>query len=217
MPVSFQLGAYRLVGGAGIFGGAIDEVQQHTTALDMSEEAVAEADAFVGAFDQTRNIGEHKFATVDVDHPELRMQRRKWIIGNLGLGRAHGGKEGRLAGVRQADDAGVGNELEPQPNRKFDAELTWIGATRRAIGRTLEVGIAEAAIAAVGKHGALPDLGEIGQKRYPVLVVDLRADRHFENRIGAVGAVTILAHAGPAVGGGKMLLVAIIDERVEAV
>jgi hypothetical protein len=72
-------------------------------------------------------------------------------------------------------------------------------------------------LAAVGKHGALPDLGEIGQKRYPVLVVDLRADRHFENRIGAVGAVTILAHAGPAVGGGKMLLVAIIDERVEAV
>src|SRR5207237_2637910 len=121
-------------------------VQQDAAALDMPEKAVAEADAFVGAFDQARNISEHEFTAVDVDHPELRMQRRKWIVSDFWLGRAHSGKEGRLARVRQADDAGVGNELEPQPDRNFDAVLTWIGVTRRTIGRTLEVGVAKAAI-----------------------------------------------------------------------
>jgi hypothetical protein len=50
-----------------------------------------------------------------------------------------------------------------------------------------------------------------------VLVVDLRANRDFENDIGAVGAVAILAHAGAAVGRREMLLVAVIDQGIEAI
>ena len=62
---------------------------------------VAETDAFMRAFDQSRNVGEHEFAAVDIDHAELRMQRGERIIGDLRLGGADGGEEGRFAGVRQ--------------------------------------------------------------------------------------------------------------------
>src|ERR1051326_3729178 len=77
--------------------------------------------------------------------------------------------------------------------------------------------IAEAAIAAARQYDLLAWLGEIGKQRLAVLLVNLRAGRNFENRVGAVGAVTILAHAGAAVLSKKVLLVAVVDQRVEPV
>ena len=128
-----------------------------------------------------------------------------------------GGEERRFAGVRQPDDAGIRDQFEPQPDRDFLAGLAGIGAPRRAIGGRLETGIAEAAIAAARKRDALAALGEIGEQRFAVLLVDLRADRHLEQRVGAVGAMAVLAHAAAAVLGLEMLLVAVVDQRVEAV
>src|SRR6202044_987045 len=92
LAVGTKLRAHGLVGFAGIFAGAVDEMQKHATTLDMAEEAVAEADAFMGAFDQARNIGENEFAAAAVDHAELRMQRGERGIGDLRLGGADGGK-----------------------------------------------------------------------------------------------------------------------------
>jgi hypothetical protein len=37
-------------------------VQQHAAALDMAEEAVAEAGALMGALDQAGDVGEHELA-----------------------------------------------------------------------------------------------------------------------------------------------------------
>ena len=77
--------------------------------------------------------------------------------------------------------------------------------------------VAEAAIAALRQHCALADRGEIGEQRLAVLLVDLRAGRHLEHDVGAVGAVAVLAHAVAAALGLEMLLVAVVDQRVEAV
>ena len=77
--------------------------------------------------------------------------------------------------------------------------------------------IAETAVAAVGKHDALAALGEIGEQRLAVFFVDLRPHRHLEHGVGAVGAVAVLAHAGAAILGVKVLLVAIVDQRIEAI
>ena len=79
------------------------------------------------------------------------------------------------------------------------------------------MGIAEAAIAAVSKHGALAGFGQIGNQRRAVFLVDLRANRYFEDCIGAARAVAILAHPTAAVLRLEVLLVAIVDQRVEAV
>ena len=48
-----------------MLAGAVDEMQQHAAALDMAEEAVAEAGALMGAFDQAGDVGEDEFAPVD--------------------------------------------------------------------------------------------------------------------------------------------------------
>src|ERR1700728_2138134 len=77
--------------------------------------------------------------------------------------------------------------------------------------------IAETAIAAMGKRDALAKLGEISNERVAILLVDLRADGHLERGIGAVCAMAVLAHAGAAILGVEMLLIAIVDQRVQTV
>ena len=55
-----------------VVAGRIDQVQQHPAALDMAEEAVADAGAFGGAFDQPGDVGEDELAALVADDAELR-------------------------------------------------------------------------------------------------------------------------------------------------
>src|SRR3954453_6790190 len=77
--------------------------------------------------------------------------------------------------------------------------------------------VAKTAIAAFGQHEAFAEAGKIVDQRLAVLVEDLRADRDLEHHRLAVGAVAVLAHAVGALRRLEMLLVAVIDQRVEAV
>ena len=63
----------------------------------------------------------------------------------------------------------------------------------------------------------LPDLGQVGEQRLAVFLIDLRAGRHLHEDVLAVRAVAVLAHAGPAVLRREVLLVAVVDQRVEPV
>ena len=78
------------------------------------------------------------------------------------------------------------------------------------------MGIAEAAIAAAGKTLALADMDHIGDQGLVVLIQDLGADRHFQDDIIATGASAVLAHAVVAACRLEMLLIAIVDQGVEA-
>src|SRR5438093_561522 len=183
----------------------------------MSEKAVAEALAFMRALDQPGNVGEHEFAALRTHDAELRMQRRERIIGDLRLGRADDGEEGRLAGIGQTDEAGVRNQLQPQPDPALLAFLAGIGVARRAVGGGFEMRVAEAAIAAFGEHEFFAELGEVMDQRFAVLIKNLRADRHFQHDRFAVGTMAILAHAIGALRRLEVLLVAIVDQRVQPV
>ena len=170
MAIGLELVAHGLVVLAGVLAGAVDEMQQHTAALDMAEEAVAEPDAFMRVLDQPGQIGEHELALVDAHDAELRMQRGERIVGDLRLGGADRREEGRLAGIRQSDDAGIGDQLQAQPDGALFAGQSGIGVARRLVGRCLEMRVAEAAIAAFGEHDRLPDLGRgrrAGSRRLP--------------------------------------------------
>src|SRR5262245_46151274 len=78
------------------------------------------------------------------------------------------------------------------------------------------MGISEAAVAAVCQHHAFAHAVEIGEQGLAILLIDLRADGDLEHGIVAARAVTVLAHAAPAVLGLEMLLIAIVDQRVQA-
>src|SRR5450755_443269 len=77
--------------------------------------------------------------------------------------------------------------------------------------------VAEAAVTALGDHHALARLSEVREHRAALLIEDLRSDRHFENRVGAVASGPVAAHPVHAGLGLEVLLVAKVDERVEAI
>ena len=77
--------------------------------------------------------------------------------------------------------------------------------------------IAVAAIAATQQHMALAGLGQIEQDLVVLVVEDLRADGNAQQHGLAGRAAAVGAHAVMALLGLEMLLVAVVDERVEAV
>src|SRR5579864_4389081 len=77
--------------------------------------------------------------------------------------------------------------------------------------------VAKAAIAALREHEFFAERGEVMDQRRPVLVENLRSDRHLEHDRLAIGAMAVLAHAVFALLRLEVLLVAIVDQRVQPV
>src|SRR5690606_3480345 len=104
-----------------------------------------------------------------------------------------------------------------QPDRALLAGQAGIGPPRGLIGRGLEMLVAKAAIAALGEQEALADLGQVADQRLVILLEDLGAGGNLQRHVRAFGAGAVAAHAVRAGLGLEMLLVAIVDKRVEAV
>ncbi len=215
--IGFQLAANDPIGLGHILFLRRNQMQENTRALDMAEEAVAKADAFARPFDQARNIGNDKLAAIHARNAQIGMQRGERIIGNLRLGRCHACEESGLSGIGQADQTGIGNQFQAQPDGALDAFLSGIGAARRTVGRGREMQVAETAIAALGETIALADFRNVADQRFVVFLENLRADRHLEDHVVAFAAGHVAAHAVHAGLGPEMLLVAVIDQRVEPV
>ena len=110
------------------------------------------------------------------------MERGEGIVGDLRLRRRDGREEGRLARVGQADEARIGDQLEAQDEPALLALLAGIGPARGAVGRGGEIGVAEAAIAALREQHPLAHMGHVGDDGLAVLVEDLGAGRHLQHR-----------------------------------
>ncbi len=123
------------------------------------------------------------------------MQGGEGIVGDLRLGGGDGGQQGRLAGVGQADEADVGDQLQAQPDPQLLAGPAGFGVARRAVGGGFELGVAAAAVAALGEHGLLARVGQVGEHRLLVLGQDLGADGDLDDQGLAGGAAAVLAHA----------------------
>ena len=71
-----------------------------------------------GTLDDTRNIGDDETAlAAGTNDTEIRMQRRKRIIGDLRSGTRHRGDQTGLAGIRQAKQADIGKQYQLQVQR----------------------------------------------------------------------------------------------------
>ncbi len=77
--------------------------------------------------------------------------------------------------------------------------------------------VAEAAVAALGEQRAVADLRQVGEQRLLVLGIDLRAGRHLDDAVIAVGAGAVLARSVAALLRLEVLLIAIVDQRVEVI
>ena len=65
------------------------------------------------------------------------------------------------------------------------------------------------------QHHAVAGLGQVGDQRLAVLLEHLRAGRQLQHHVGAAGAGAVLAHAVAALLRLEVLLVAIVEQRVE--
>ena len=214
--IGFEFAAHGFIGLSRMFGSGIDQMEKHAAAFDMAQKPVAKPMALMRPFDQARNIGNNEFAAIARRDPKLRMEGGERIIRDLGLCVADSRQKRRFPGIGQADNPGVGDQFQAQQDDALLALLARIGAARGLICRGLEMAIAEAAIAASREADALPGLGQIGKQNLAILVEDLGSGGHFQDRIGALRPGAVLAHAVHASGRLEMLLVAVIDQGVEA-
>src|SRR3546814_18983934 len=70
------------------------QMQDRGAALDMAEEAVAEAGTLVRAFDQAGHVGQHHLLLVDAADAEAGLQRGERVVGELSSEARRGEKAG---------------------------------------------------------------------------------------------------------------------------
>ena len=75
--------------------------------------------------------------------------------------------------------------------------------------------VAETAIAAAGEDYALPGRDQVGDQGLAVLLEDLRSGGQLQHHVGAAGAGAVLAHAVAALLRLEMLLIAVVEQRIE--
>src|SRR4051794_29803707 len=184
---------HRVVGGRvrAVERREVEHVDEQPRALDVGEEVVAETGAGAGALDQPRDVGDHELAVVGVECAEDRLQRGERVGGDLRLSAREAREQRRLAGVRQPDEADVGEQLEMQLDAPLLPRQPLLGQPRRLPCRALEAGVAAAARAAAGDRDLLAGADEVVARAVPAL--DLGARRHRDDQRVAVRSVHLLA------------------------
>ncbi len=185
-----ELAADHVVGGPGIgLRADLEQVDEHAAALDVGEELVPEAGAVGGALDQAGDVGEHELALAVVDRAEHRLDRRERIVGDLRCRPRQPPEQRRLARVRQADEARVGEQLQVQLDPARGAGQPALGEARRLLGRRGEALVAVAAEPARRDDRPLAVGDEV--EALAVEALDRRPRRHEDDQVLAPGAVLV--------------------------
>ena len=164
-------------------------MHEHRAALDVAEEQVAEAVALVRPFDDAGDVGDDEgLVVVRADHAEVRDERRERIVGDLRLGRADDGDQRRLAGVREADQADVGDQLQLDEQLALVAGVAVLREARRLTRGGGEVLIAPSAAASFGDKDTFPFVREVGDDLAGGFIADDRTDRQLDGYVLAVVA-----------------------------
>jgi hypothetical protein len=192
-------------------------MHQHFRALDVPQEAVAEAMTFMRAFDQSWDIGHHEAAiAAQRHHAEVGRQRRERVVGDLRARRRDARDEGGLARVGETHEPDVGQQLQLEMQRLHLARFPGFGPPRCAIRGRHELRVAAAATPPFGDEHALSVVREIGDqaRAVSVLLEHERTDRHgdLEVRRRVTGAVAALSVASAP--GFEFGVVAKIDQGV---
>jgi hypothetical protein len=183
---------FLLRGGRAGRGCEVEQEHEHAGPFDVAEEAVAQAPAGGGAFDQPRNVGEHELVLVEAHDAEVGHQRGERVVGDLRLGRAHCRDQRRLARVREADDRGIGHELQLESQPAVLAVLALLGERGRPPRVREELRVAAAALPAPGCEPEIAVMQEVGQHR-AVAVAHNRAFGDVDDQVGPARAVALVA------------------------
>src|SRR5437764_1162062 len=96
---------------------------------------------------------------------ERRLERREWVVRDLRPSRGQARHQRRLACVREADDADVGEELQLEVEPALGPGPAEVGAARGTVGRGGEPGVAAPAARAGDRQHALARQREVADER----------------------------------------------------
>ena len=117
------------------------------------------------ALDEAGDVGDDEgLRVVRADHAEIRDERGEGIVGDLRLGRADDGDQRRLACIREADQADVGDQLQLDGQLALVAGVAVLGEAGSLAGGGGEVLVAPSAAAAFGDEDALAVVSQIGDQ-----------------------------------------------------
>ena len=144
----------------------VDQVHEHLRAFEVAQELVAEAVASCAPSISPGTSATTKLRSpLERDDAEIRRERGERVVGDL-RPRGRDARDQRgLAGVREADQADVGEQLQLEPEVLLFAGLAGLRPARRAVGGRREARVAAAAAAALRDQHALAFVGEIGEQR----------------------------------------------------
>ena len=133
----------------------VEHVHEQARALDVGEEVVAQAGALAGALDEPGDVGDDELALGALERPEHGLERRERVRADLRRGARHPREQRRLAGVRDADEPDVGEQLQAQVDPALLADEPALGEPRRLPGRRREALVAAPASATARDDDAL--------------------------------------------------------------
>ena len=109
----------------------LQNVHEQPRALEVGEEFVAEARAGARSLDQTRDIGDYQLPVITIQGSEDRLQSSERIVRHFGMGARKAAQKRRLARVREADEADIGEQLELERDPPLVSRYPALGEPRR--------------------------------------------------------------------------------------
>ncbi len=147
-----------------------------------------------------------------IEHPEIRLEGREGVVGDLRRGRGQGSEQGGLAGIGQADESHVRDEPQLEANPAFLARLALLGVVWGLMRRRREVDVAQAATAAAADEERLLCGDQVAEQLAGFAVEDARPRRNLQGQVLAGLAVHALAGAATARSGLEVMGVAVIAQ-----
>ena len=179
--------------------GAVDHVDEHAGPLHVAQEGMSEAGSGRRTLDEAGHVGDRRapvLRVIEVHDAEVRLEGRELVVGDLRPCRGQRREKGRLAGVREPDEADVGDEAQLETEPALLPGLALLGVLRRLVRRAGEVDVAEPAAPAAPERRLLPDRDEVSQQLAGGVVEDAGPGWHADDHVAA--GLAVAPRAGPA-------------------
>ena len=173
-------------------------MRQQSRPLDVPQKLGPEPVTQVRAFDQPGNVGHHERPILETHHAQIRFQGREGVIGDLRPRRRNPRYQSRFAGVREADQTHIGQELQLEPQPEIVAWPSGFVLRWSLVSRRRESRISSTAATALGHHESFTRSCEIVQQFASLGVVDDRPHRHRQLDGVTLATSSVRAFAVPA-------------------
>ena len=124
-------------------------MENESASFDVFQEFVSQTLSLRCAFNETRKVGHDKGTVSDLDHPKLRFQRRKRIVGDLRPGVGYDREQRRFAYGRKTYQPDVSQKLQFNQDISFLPRCSKSRIFRCAVPGRLEVIVSLAALSAL--------------------------------------------------------------------